>query len=173
PTTQSLGRGCGLHGYCHFFSPARPSGHLLRLHVLTPDPRHDHRLLHGVAAERLAQLLIEDHLDEGGDAFLLSFTGRAKRLRQLRLCFHYYALEAAGFGHLCIAEMRIELGADEIVVVPEDRIAFFRAPLVIAEHDHGDARPFPAANRAHLVHRNAERAVTGKADTGRVRIADL
>src|SRR6185312_6505288 len=77
------------------------------------------------------------------------------------------------FGNLRIAQIGIEFGADEIVVVPEDRIAFLGAPLVIAEHHHGDPRPFLAANRAHLVHRDAERSVTGETDAGRVGIADL
>ena len=50
--------------------------------------------------------------------------------------------EPAAFGDLGVAEMRIEFGADEIVVEPQDRIALLGAPLVIAEHHHGDARPF-------------------------------
>src|ERR1700728_5027072 len=69
--------------------------------------------------------------------------------------------------------MRIEFGADEVVVEPEDRIALLGAPLIIAEHDHGDAGPLFAADRAHLVHGNAEGAVAGKADARRIRIADL
>ena len=105
--------------------------------------------------------------------FFCASQASSQRLGQFRLRSHRYALEAAAFGHLCVAEMRIELGADEIVVVPEDRIALFGAPLVVAEDDHGDARPFLAADRAHLVHGNAERAVTGEADARRIRIADL
>src|SRR6476620_10770223 len=162
----------GMNGECAALSSNYLS-HLLRAHIFTRDARYDDRLLHGVAAERLAKLLIEDHRNEGGDALLLRLAGLAKCLRQFRLRFHYYALEAARFGHLCIAEMRIEFGANEIVVVPEDRIALFRAPLVVAEDDHGDAGPFLAADRTHFVHGNAERAVTGKADAWRIGIADF
>ena len=146
---------------------------MLWTHVFTFDARDHHRLFHGVAAERLAKFLIEDDLDEGRDALFLRFARLPKRLGQFGLGFHHDALETASFGDLCIAEMRIEFGADEIVVEPEDRVAFFGAPLIIAEHNHGDARPFLAADRAHLVHGNSERAVAGKADTGRIRVADL
>jgi hypothetical protein len=34
------------------------------------DPGHRHRLLHGVAAERLAQFLVDHHFDERGLAVL-------------------------------------------------------------------------------------------------------
>jgi hypothetical protein len=43
---------------------------LLRAHVVAVDAGDNDRLLHGVAAERLAQFLIEQHLDEGGFAIL-------------------------------------------------------------------------------------------------------
>src|SRR5262249_20226346 len=151
----------------------RALNHLLGAHILTLDAGHNYGLFHGIAAERLAKLLIEDYLDESRDTLLLRFAGLAKRLRQFGLCFHYNAFEAAGLGHLRVAEMWVELSANEIIVEPKDRIAFFRAPLIVAEYDHGYARLIFAANRAHLVHGNPERAIAGKADAGRIRVADL
>src|SRR4029078_4289831 len=60
-----------------------------------------------------------------------------------------------------------------IVVEPEDRIALFRAPLVVAEDHHRDAGIFLAPDRAHLAHGDSEGAVADKADAGNVRVADL
>src|SRR5204862_5389980 len=111
--------------------------------------------------------------DEGRDALLLRLAGGAKCLRQFRRRVDYYALEPAGFGHFCIAELRIKFGTDKIVVEPKNRIAFFGTPLVVAEDDHGNARPLLAADRTHLVHGNSESAVAGKTDARRIPIADL
>ena len=69
--------------------------------------------------------------------------------------------------------MRVKFGANEIIIVPERRIALFRAPLVIAENHHRDRWPFLAADRAHLRHRDAERTITGKAYDRNIRIADF
>src|SRR6516164_8580583 len=69
--------------------------------------------------------------------------------------------------------MRVELGSHEIVVEPENGIALFGTPLVVAEYDHGDAGPPLAPDRAHLAHGNSESSVAGKADARRARIADL
>ncbi len=69
--------------------------------------------------------------------------------------------------------MRIELGADEVVVVPEDGIALLGTPLVVAEDAHGDARPLLAADRAHLAHGDAEGAVACEAHARGVGVADL
>ena len=49
------------------------SNALLRAHVLAPNARHDSRRLHGIPAERLAELLIQNDLDEGRHALLLCF----------------------------------------------------------------------------------------------------
>src|SRR5581483_5194381 len=57
--------------------------------------------------------------------------------------------------------------------VPEDRVALLSAPLIVAEQNHGDAWIFLAADRAHLAHGDAEGAVAGETDAGRVRVADL
>ena len=46
----------------------------------------------------------------------------------------------------------VEFGADEVVVVPQRRVALLRAPLVVAEDDHGDGRPFVSTAGCHLVH---------------------
>src|SRR3546814_13762481 len=56
-------------------------------------------------------------------------------------------------GHLRIAQVRVELGADEVVVVPQRGLALLGAPLVVAEDHHGDRRPLLAADRAPPVHR--------------------
>src|SRR5690606_10719772 len=82
-------------------------------------------------------------------------------------------LEPAAFRDLGVAQLGMQLGADEVVVVPERRVALLRAPLIVAEDDHRDARPFLAADGAHLAHRDAEGAIAGEADDGRVRAADL
>src|SRR5579885_320947 len=149
------------------------SGDLLRPHVLTFDPGDDNGLLHRVAAERLAELLIEQDFDEGGLALLLRFASILQRLRQLLRRLHGDALQAAALRDFCVAQMRIELGADKIVVVPENRMPLFRAPLIVAEDDHRNARPLLAADRAHFVHGDAEGTVAREADARHVGVADL
>src|ERR1700722_184493 len=149
------------------------SGDLLRPHVFPLDAGDDDRLLHGVAAERFAEFLVEHDLDEGGDALFLILAGLPQRIGQFSLGPHGDALEAAAFGDLGVAQVGIEFGADEVVGVPEDRIALLGAPLVIAEHNHGDSRPVIAADRAHFAHRDSERAVAGEAYAWGVGVADL
>src|SRR6185369_9362741 len=163
----------GMSGECAAPSYPNHSSDLLRAHVFAADTGHHRRLLHRVAAERLAELLIENHLDEGRHALLLSLAGRAQRLGQLGLRLYCHAFQSATFRDLCIAEMRIELGSDEIIVEPENRIALFRAPLIVAEDHHRDAGIFLAPDRAHLAHRDPKGAVAGKAYAGNVGIADL
>src|SRR6185295_14254682 len=110
---------------------------------------------------------------EGGGALLLRLARFLQCRGEFRLRARDYTLEPARVGYLGVAQVRIELGADEVVVVPQDRIALFRAPLVVAEDDHGDARPFLAADRTHLAHRDAEGAVARKSYAGCVGVADL
>src|SRR6266436_9579407 len=97
----------------------------------------------------------------------------AQGFGQSGLGLHHDTLPAAAFGNLCVAQIHVEFRADEVVVVPGDRIALFRSPLIVAENDHRNSRPFLTADRTHLVHRNAECTIAGKTDAGRVRIADL
>src|SRR6185369_14991523 len=99
----------GMSGECAAPSYPNHSSDLLRAHVFAADTGHHRRLLHRVAAERLAELLIENHLDEGRHALLLSLAGRAQRLGQLGLRLYCHAFQSATFRDLCIAEMRIEL----------------------------------------------------------------
>ena len=49
----------------------RPACALLLTHVLAVDAGDLDRLLHGITAERLAELLVEDDLEERRDALLL------------------------------------------------------------------------------------------------------
>ena len=68
-----------------------------------------------------------------------------------------------------MAVQRHNIGADEIIVVPEDRVALLRAPLEVSENDHCDGRPVLAAHRRHFVHGNAKCAVAREADDGHIR----
>src|SRR6476646_5239791 len=69
-------------------------GHL-RPHILALDARHHDRLLHRIAPEGLAQLLIEDHLDECGDTFVLRLARLLQRRGQCSLSLDRYALQPA------------------------------------------------------------------------------
>src|SRR5260221_6081874 len=116
---------------------------------------------------------MEDDLDKRRHALLLRLASLPQRFRQIRLGFNDDAFETADFGHLCVAEMWVEFGADEIVVVPKDRISLLRAPLIVAEGHHRDSRPLFATDRAHLAHGNSEGAVAGEADASDIRIAEF
>src|SRR5271168_4388973 len=105
-----------------FFMLLNSLSGLLHAHVLAPDARHPDGLFHGVAAERLAKLLIKYDLDEGRNAFLLRLAGLAQRLGQFGGRSGRDALKSAALGDFGIAEMRVELGADEVVIKPENRI---------------------------------------------------
>src|SRR5690606_33157642 len=124
---------------------AKISIHLLRAHVLTIDAGNDRRLLHGIATEGLAELLVEDDFDESRDALLLRLARFRDRRLELVLGARDDTLEPAAFRDLSVAQFGMQLGADEVVVVPERRVALLRAPLIVAEDDHRDARPFLAA----------------------------
>ena len=96
------------------------SGRGLLAHVLRVDACHHDRLLHRVAAEGLAQFLVENDLDEGGLPLLLRFAALLQRSRQLRLRADDDALEAAGFsaefGQVTMkAENETELTGDDAV----------------------------------------------------------
>src|SRR5690349_24390858 len=83
-------------------------GGLLRPHVLPLYAGNHVGRLHGIAPERLAKLLVEDHLDKRADPLLLRLARFSQRLRQLALGFHGHSLQTAAFGELGIAEMRVE-----------------------------------------------------------------
>src|SRR6185312_13639931 len=72
-----------------------------------------------------------------------------------------------------VAEVRVELSSDKIVVIPKDRVALFGTPLIVAENDHRHRRPLIPPDGGHLVHRDAEGAVSGEADYRSRGIADL
>ena len=99
---------------------------MLRAHVLTLDACHDHGFFHGVSAEGLTKLLIENNLDEGRDAVLLR-RRIAAGLLSVQLAFYGHALGAAAFSHPCIAEMQVELSPTKLLSY--QRIEFlFSAP---------------------------------------------
>src|SRR5487761_1108869 len=79
---------------------------VLGAHVLAPNAGYPDGLLHGVAAERFAKLLVEQHFNERGDAVLLLSAGLAQRLGQFRLGAHRHAFQSAAFGHFGEAELR-------------------------------------------------------------------
>ena len=141
--------------------------------VGTADARNFHRLLHRITAERLAKLLIKHDFDKGRNTLLLCVAGFLKRCGDLGLCVDGNAFKATALGNAGIREMRIKLGAHEIVIIPECRIALFCAPLVIAENNHRYGGPFFAANRAHFRHRDAEGTITRKANDRNIGIADF
>src|SRR6476661_10908242 len=86
----------------------RLSHHALRPHVLALDPGDNHRLLHRVAAERLAELLVEDHLDKGCDLALLRRARLFQCRRQFVLRFDRHALETATLRNLGVAQIWVE-----------------------------------------------------------------
>ncbi len=55
----------------------------LRPHVFAVDTRDRHRFFHGVAAERLAEFLVEQHLDERRDPLGLIGARGAQRFGKL------------------------------------------------------------------------------------------
>ncbi|GIS12501.1 MAG: hypothetical protein CM15mP115_16520 [Alphaproteobacteria bacterium] len=63
----------------------------------------------------------------------LRVDGGRQRLGQLLLGEDGNALEAAGLGDAGIGDLVVELGADEIVVVPQRGVALLGTPLVVAE----------------------------------------
>ncbi len=83
------------------------------------------------------------------------------------------ALQAAGLGDAGVGHLLIQLGADEIVVIPKRRVALFGAPLIVAEHHHGDGGPLLAADGGEFRHRDAEGAITREADDRHIGAADL
>ena len=165
----------GMAGALSFIcQPGCLGSHLLGPHVVAVDASHRNRLLHRVAAEGLAKLLVQHHLDEGGLAVLhLCVDGGVQRVCQLVHAEDGNALEAAGLGDAGIGDVVVELGADEIVIEPQGGVALLGAPLIVAEDDHGDRRPLVAADSRHFVHRDAEGAITGETDNRQVRTADL
>ena len=68
------------------------------------------------------------------------------RLCQLRRRLRDYALKPTGLSQLRIAKFRVEFSADEVIIIPENRVAFFGAPLEISENDHRDPWPLGSAN---------------------------
>src|SRR5271154_6991997 len=159
--------------------PSRPCGRYilssarLRTHVARIDARDGHRFLHGVSTEGVAEFLVEDYLDESGNAHGLRLARARERLAEFSLSRDRDPGEAAALRDAGIRKIRIEFRSDEIVMVPKRRIPFLRAPLIVTKDHHCDRRPFLAADRTHLVHRDAESAIAGESDHGRGGIADL
>ncbi len=77
----------------------------LRSHVFAIDAGNLDRLLHRVASERLAKLLVKQNLDERCEALLLIFAGLPQRFGQFGLRLHDNALQTAAFGHSCVAQI--------------------------------------------------------------------
>ena len=141
--------------------------------ICTADASHFHRLLHRITPERLAKLLIKHDFDKGRNALLLCLASLLQRCRNLGLCADSDAFEATTLGNAGIREMRIKLGAHEIIIIPERRIALFGAPLIITENYHRNGGPLLAANRAHFRHRDTEGTITGKANDWNIGIANF
>lgn len=111
---------------------------------------YDHRLLHLVATERFADLLIDDSFDEGGNTVVLSCAGGNDRGNQLRWRSRDHACETARLRHASVAEIGVEFGADEIIVAPQRRAVLLGTPLIVAEDHHSDRGPRLASDRSHL-----------------------
>src|SRR6056297_1000745 len=147
---------------------------LLGTHIVRADTCDGDGFFHGVAAEGFAEFLVDHGLDEGCGAVLHLVLDRlVQRVGELVHGARDDALEATGLGDAGVAHVVVKLGAHEIVVEPQGRVALFRAPLVVAEHDLGDAGPFAAPDRRQFVDRDAEGAVAGKAHHRHVGAADL
>ena len=108
-------------------------GELLRPHVRLADARNRDRFLHRVAAERLAEFLVENAFDEGRlVVFHLTFDSGSERIGKLFGAANLNAFEATTFGDLRVFNAEVQFGADEVVVEPKGRIALFRTPLVLS-----------------------------------------
>jgi hypothetical protein len=83
--------------------PSEPSRSLLRAHVLSLDASDHNWLFHGVTPERLAELLVQQNFDEGGDAAFLSLARLSQCVRQLRHGLDLNTLQAAGLSHARVA----------------------------------------------------------------------
>src|SRR5919202_3919120 len=106
-------------------SPRRPpaSSVLLRPHIGTVDAGDDGRLLHRVPPEGLAELLVEDDLDEGRHAALLGLARLPDGVGQFLLRPGHDALEAASVRDFRVAELRVELRPDAVVAEQERVLA--------------------------------------------------
>ncbi len=152
----------------------RDGGPVSAAHVGGIDAGDLDGLLHGIAAEGLTQFLVDHCLDQRGLAVLHLVLDRlVQRRRQCIGGEGLDALKSASLGDAGIGDLLVEFGADEVVVVPERRIALFRAPLVVPEDDHGDRRPFGPPDRGQFRAGDAEGAVAGKAHDRHVGAGDL
>src|SRR6056297_2472905 len=147
---------------------------LLSVHVGGVDTSDSDGLFHRVAAERVAEFLVEQHLDQRRGVVLHLILDRliervGERIHRLDL----HALEAASLRDAGITHLLVKLGADEIIVEPQSRVTLFSAPLVVTEDDLRDRRPLLATDGGQLVDGDAKGAVPGKAHDGHVRLADL
>mmetsp|Transcript_105535 Transcript_105535/g.251454 ORF Transcript_105535/g.251454 Transcript_105535/m.251454 type:complete len:252 (+) Transcript_105535:147-902(+) len=133
-----------------------------------------HGRLHGVPAERLPELLVQNHLNQGRLVALhLTLDGRGHGLLKLFDALGFDALQAAGSRHLGILDTYVEFGSDEVVLIPQCRISLFGAPLVIPEDHHGHTWPITSSARSQLVDRDAESSIARKANHRDSRVSDL
>ena len=146
----------------------------LHPHIVCADACHCDRVLHCVAAERLAQFLVDHCFDQRGLAvFHLVFNSRMQRRCQFVHRAGLHTLQAAGLRDTSIGDFVIQLGADEVILVPKGGITLFGAPLIIAEDDHRNSGPFFAADCGQLCHGDAERAVACKTDNRNIRTTNF
>ena len=77
-------------------------------HVSGIDSRHRHWLLHGIASERLAELLVQHNFDECRDTIIhLFLDSRVERFVEGFSAIHLDTLESTGIGNLGVFDLQL------------------------------------------------------------------
>ena len=76
-------------------------------HVRRRDACHFDGFLHGVAAERFAQFLVDHGFDQRGDAVLLVFDGLCQRSSQFSLRAGDNAFQATSLRDACVGHLGV------------------------------------------------------------------
>mmetsp|Transcript_67136 Transcript_67136/g.139285 ORF Transcript_67136/g.139285 Transcript_67136/m.139285 type:complete len:286 (-) Transcript_67136:1184-2041(-) len=143
-------------------------------HVAGMDLCNLHGRFHRIPAERLPELLVQNHLNQGRLVALhLTLDGGGQGLLELLHTLGFDALQAAGSRHLGILHTYVEFGSDEVVFIPQGRVSLLGAPLVIPEDHHGHTRPITSSARSQLVDGDAESTIARKANHRDSGVSDL
>merc|ERR1719220_1327477 len=155
-------------------SAPQAKNRLSHSHVLRLDSCNTIGGSHGVPAEGLAQLLVEDYLNECRFVPLhLSLNGT--REGSLELCWrrHLDAHQATSASNFSVLDAKVQLCANEIVVVPQRGVSLLCAPLEVPKYHHRDGRPITAAACSKLVHGDAKSSIPSETDNRNFGLSNL